>query len=261
MVKDLAKRFYFYAVLAFIYLPIFVMIVLSFNSSRFRGLWKGFTLEWYVKLLSNENVMSVLFTTILVALLAALISTVVGTMAAIGLFNSRPAFKNAMISLTYLPMVNSDIVTGVSLMILFTAMKMTLGFGTLLFAHVAFCVPYVIFSVLPKMYQVNRNVYEAALDLGANERQAFYQVILPEIMPAVISGFLICVTLSVDDFMISFFTTGSGVQNLSIMIYTMTKRGINPEIYALSTIVFTVVMALLAGIHFKPKKARQEIVD
>lgn len=256
--KRFFTKFYFYLVLLFMYAPIVTLIVFSFNGTKSRGVWNGFSLMWYKSLFRNWEILSALGTTLIVALLAALIATVIGTVAAIALHNSRPLVRKGLISATYLPMVNSDIVTGVSLMLLFSFIGMQLGFSTLMLSHVTFCVPYVILSVLPKLHQINKNTFEAALDLGANYFTAYTRIIVPEIMPGILTGFLISVTLSIDDFMISFFNTGQGVQNLSILIYTMTKRGIKPEINALSAIMFAAVLVLLIIINIRQAKAAKK---
>ena len=258
MVKKLLTKWYFYLVLLFMYAPIITLIIFSFNEGKSRGIWSGFSLKWYKSLLQNESILSALGTTMLVALLASLIATVIGTLAAIALYHSKPVTRKIFTSATYLPMVNSDIVTGVSLMLLFSFLSIHLGFSTLLMAHVTFCVPYVILSVLPKLYQLNRHTFEAALDLGASYAAAYRKIVLPEIMPGIVTGLLISVTLSIDDFMISFFTTGKGVQNLSILIYTMTKRGIKPEINALSALMFLVVLLLLFVTNFRQVKTKNQ---
>lgn len=244
------KRLYLAAVLLFLYAPIAVLIIYSFNSTKSRGRWGGFTLDWYVALFSDRQIMQALRNTVVIAALSALIATVFGTAAAFGVNAMKPRHKRAVLALNNLPVLNPDIVTGVSLMILFifffNAVKGGgLGFATMLLAHVSFNIPYVVLSVLPKLRRMDANLYEAALDLGAPPPYAFFKVILPEVAPAIVSGFVLALTLSIDDFIISFFTTGAGVNNLSIIIYSMARRGVNPKINAVSTIVFAVVMFLL----------------
>lgn len=256
MVKRLLSKWYFYFILLFMYAPIITLIAFSFNEGKSRGMWSGFSLKWYQSLLQNESILSALGTTMLVALLASLIATVIGTLAAIALYQSRPVTRKVFISATYLPIMNSDIVTGVSLMLLFSFLSIQLGLATLLMSHVTFCIPYVILSVLPKLYHLNRNTFEASLDLGASYATTYRKVVLPEIMPGIVTGMLISTTLSIDDFMISFFTTGQGVQNLSILIYTMTKRGIKPEINALSALMFLVVLILLFITNLRQMKSK-----
>ncbi len=243
------KRLYLLIIFAFLYAPVVVLIVFSFNQSKSRANWDGFTLKWYADLFRDKQIMSSLYYTVAIALLASLIATVMGTAAAVGIHNMSKFKKSVIMNITYLPVLNPDIVTGISLMILFIFLNMKLGFLTLLLAHISFNLPYVILSVLPKLKQLNKNLYEAALDLGAAPLFAFRKVILPEIMPGVITGFLLAFTLSLDDFIVSFFTTGSGVSTLSITIYSMARRGVNPKINALSTIMFVTVLILLLIIN------------
>lgn len=249
------KRFYTLIIFFFLYAPIFVLMVFSFNSSKSRAKWDGFTFKWYAELFKDDEILTSLYYTILVAVISSLVATVIGTIAAIGIHNMSKIKKSIVMNLTYLPVVNPDIVTGISLMILFIFLKLNLGFITLLLAHITFNIPYVILSVMPKLKQLDKHVYEAALDLGATPLQAFRKVILPEIMPGVITGALLAFTLSLDDFVISFFTTGSGVSNLSITIYSMARRGINPKINALSTIMFITVLLLLVIVNKRMSRA------
>jgi spermidine/putrescine transport system permease protein len=248
-VKNAAKKIYLYMIFAFLYAPVLILIIFSFNNSKSRAHWDGFTFKWYGDLFRDSQIMSSLYYTITIAILASLIATIMGTAAAVGIHNMKKIRKMLVINLTYLPVLNPDIVTGISLMILFIFVNMQLGFMTLLMAHISFNVPYVILSVLPKLKQLNKHLYEAALDLGAGPLYAFRKVILPEIMPGVITGFLLAFTLSLDDFIVSFFTTGSGVSTLSITIYSMARRGINPKINALSTLMFITVLVLLLIIN------------
>ena len=239
----------------FLYAPIVVLIVLSFNANKLRGSWGGFSLRWYISLFQNARIMNALMTTLILALLSAVIATAIGTFAAIALHELRRGpFRSVLMNLTYIPMLNPDIVTGVSLLLLFTFVGMRLGFGSLLLSHVAFNIPYVVLSILPKLKQMSPNLIDAAMDLGMKPLRAIFKVVLPEIMPGVITGFLLAVTMSIDDFVVSFFTTGPGVSTLSIEIYSMTRRGINPEINALSTIMFVVVLALLIVINLRSDK-------
>ena len=244
------KKIYLGLMLLFLYAPIGVLVVFSFNASRSRAHWGGFTLRWYAELLRDPSIMKALTNTLLIAFLSALIATVIGTVAAVGIDALGSRAKAVIMSLTNLPVMNPDIVTGVSLMILFIFVIRLLGlkglgFYTLLLSHITFNVPYVILSVMPKLRQLDGNLYEAALDLGASPFTAFVKVILPEISPGIITGAMLAFTLSVDDFVISFFTTGSGVSNLSILIFSMARRGVNPKINALSTLIFIVVLVLL----------------
>ncbi|EOC99920.1 ABC transporter permease [Caldisalinibacter kiritimatiensis] len=252
------KRFFtkLYTVLIFLFLyaPIVVLIVFSFNNAKSRGHWDGFTLKWYFSLLEDEQILKSLYYTVIIAILSSIISTLIGTFAAIGIHNMNYLGKKITMNLNYLPVLNPDIVTGVSLMTLFIFVKLKLGFLTMLLAHITFNIPYVVLSVLPKLKQLNKHLAEAAMDLGATPFYAFKKVILPEIMPGIITGSLIAFTLSIDDFVISFFTTGSGVTNLSITIYSMARRGINPKINALSALMFVSVITLLIIINTRTSK-------
>ncbi len=243
------KKLYLFLIFLFLYAPVVTLIVFSFNSSRSRGSWGGFTFKWYRELFQDKQIMSSLYYTLAIALLSSLIATITGTAAAVAIHNMKKPLRSFIINVTYLPVLNPDIVTGISLMILFIFLKLDLGFVTLLLAHITFNVPYIILSVLPKLKQLNKHMYEAALDLGAEPLKAFFKVILPEIMPGIITGFLLAFTLSLDDFIISFFTTGSGVSTLSITVYSMARRGINPKINALSTLMFIAVLGLLLVIN------------
>lgn len=254
MVMRLVKRSYAFLIFFFLYAPIFVLIAFSFNNSKSRGNWNGLTFRWYAELFRDRQILSALYYTIIIALLASVLATVSGTAAAIGIHNMKSIKKAVIMNLTYLPVLSPDIVTGVSLMILFIFINLKLGFFSLLIAHITFNIPYVILSVLPKLKQLDKNLLEAALDLGASPLYAIRRVIIPEIMSGVITGFLLAFTLSLDDFVISFFTTGSGVSNLSITIYSMARRGINPKINALSAIMFVSVLLLLAIVNLRMSK-------
>ena len=257
--KSALKKIYIGLILLFLYAPIFVLMFFSFNASKSRTNWAGFTLDWYFELFRDRTIMNALWNTLIIALSSALIATVIGTAAAIGIQAMKKAPRRAVLTLNNLPVLNPDIVTGVSLMVLFifffNVLKFgSLGFITLLLAHITFNIPYVILSVLPKLRQLDPNLYEAALDLGAKPVRAFFNIILPEIMPGVVTGAILAFTLSIDDFIISFFTTGSGVSNLSIIVFSMARRGVNPKINALSTIIFAVVMLLLYLVNIRSKK-------
>lgn len=247
---NFCKRFYTSLIFAFLYAPILVLIVFSFNDSKSRGSWDGFTLRWYVDLFQSSEILTALYYTLAIALTASVCATAIGTIAALAIhYQMKPLQKSVVMNLTYLPVLNPDIVTGISLMLLFIFIKIDLGFFSLLMAHIVFNVPYVILAVLPKLKQFNNNLYEAALDLGASPAYAFKKIVLPEIMPGIITGALFAFTLSIDDFVISFFTTGSGVNNLSILIYSMARRGIHPTINALSTLLFGAVLILLLVVN------------
>ena len=244
-----------------LYAPIFTLIVLSFNSSRTRAKWGGFTLQWYQALFANEDIMNALYTTLVIALLSAIIATVLGTAASVGITSMKPRAKTVFMGVTNIPMLNGEIVMGISLMLLFIIGRIELGFGTILLAHITFNLPYVILSVMPKMKQTSRATYEAALDLGASPMYAFWKITFPDIMPGVISGFLLAFTMSLDDFVITYFTKGPGIDTLSTKIYSEVRKGIKPEMYSLSTILFATVLILLLLVNFSPsdKNAGQEV--
>ncbi len=243
------SNLYLILVMLFLYVPIFVLIVFSFNETKSRSVFSGFTLDWYVRLFNNEIIISSLMNTIIIALLTSIISTILGTLAAIGINSMRKIPKAVVMNITNMPIINPEIVTGVSLMLLFVffaaRMNLEFGFVTLLIAHITFDVPYVILNIMPKFKQMDPHLYEAAQDLGCSPFQAFKKVILPEIMPGIVSGFLIAFTYSLDDFVISYFTSGSTSQTLPITIYSMTRRKISPEINALSTLIFLAVVIVL----------------
>ena len=246
--KKLGK-IYLGLVLLFLYVPIFVLIVFSFNESKSRSVFSGFTLDWYKKLFQNDIIISSLINTLIIAVAASIISTILGTLAAIGINNMRKVPKAIVMNITNMPIINPEIVTGVSLMLLFVffaaRMNLEFGFVTLLIAHITFDVPYVILNIMPKFRQMDPHLYEAAQDLGCSPFNAFMKVVLPEIMPGVVSGFLMAFTYSLDDFVISYFTSGSTSQTLPVTIYSMTRRKVSPEINALSTIIFAVVVIIL----------------
>ena len=237
-------------VFLFLYAPILVLVVFSFNASKSKAVWAGFTLDWYRQLFQNDMILNALAVTLAVSALAAVISTVMGTAAAIGFRNLRRRFRSICLTVNNIPLTNADIITGV---------KWSMGFLTLLISHIAFDVPYVILSVMPKLSQLDPNIYEAAQDLGDHGFHAFYKVILPEIMPGVINGLIMAFTLSIDDFVISYFTAGSTTQTLSMVIYSMAKKRVSPEINALSTLMFLVVVALMVLVNLR--QARQERME
>lgn len=254
MVTTFLKRIYTFIIFFFLYAPIMVLIVFSFNNSKSRAHWNGFTFKWYIELFNDQYIMASLYNTLMIALVSSLAATFIGTAAAIGIHNMKGLSKKLVMNVTYLPVLNPDIVTGIALMMLFVFANMHRGFFTLLMAHITFSLPFVIISVLPKMKQLNNQLYDAALDLGASPVHAYRRVILPQIMPGVVTGFLLAFTLSIDDFVISFFTTGAGVSNLAITIYSMARRGIKPEINALLTIMFVSILLLLVIINNRMSK-------
>ncbi len=256
MMKKSIERIYLLVIFLFLYLPILVLIVLSFNDSKAKVVWGGFTLRWYRELFSNTAVMEAFYTTIFVSLASALIATILGTLAALGIDAMRGRGKAIMLGATNIPLLNADIVTGISMMLLFVRFT-RLGLNTVLIAHITFNIPYVVLNVLPKLKQSSRTTYEAALDLGATPLYAFFKITWPQILPGVLSGFLMAMTMSLDDFSVTYFTKGAGINTLSTMIYTEMRKGIRPEMYALSTILFMIALILLLFMNFRPA-ARKE---
>ena len=252
-----ARRIYITLIMIFLYAPIATLIVLSFNASRSRAKWGGFTLDWYQALFQNETIIQALYNTLAIALLSSLIATIIGVVACIGINSMRRKGRTIVMGITNIPMLNADIVTGISLMLLFISLGVRFGFGTILLSHITFNIPYVILSVMPRMKQLNPSVYEAALDLGASPIKAYFKVVLPDLMPAVQSGFLMAFTMSLDDFIITHFTKGPGIDTLSTKIYTEVKKGIKPEMYALSTIIFISVLVLLLLVNKTPAPDRK----
>lgn len=259
------QKAYLCMIFSFFYIPIAVMAVFSFNESKSRAVFIKFSFKWYASLFHNQRILDALWLSLGLAFAAAAVATVVGTMAAIGINAMKRTTRAVINNVSYMPVVNPEIITGVSMMLLFVVGKQGLvnlngwfeqmglavrvpeeifGLPTLLIAHITFCLPYVIFNVSPKLRQMDVRLYEAALDLGCNPRQAFFKVVLPEIMPAVMSAFLISLTYSIDDFIISYFSSGN-MQTLPISIYTMTRRKVSPEVYALSTVMFLVILTII----------------
>lgn len=257
MIKKSLQKLYLALIFIILYAPIVTLMVLSFNQSKTRSKWGGFTLKWYKELFQNEQIMSAFYTTLIIAFLSAAAATVIGTAAAIAIQGMKNRWRTLYMGVTNIPMMNAEIVMGVSLMLLFIACRMTLGFGTILITHITFNIPYVILSVAPKLKQTNRHVYEAALDLGASPLNAFFKVVFPDIVPGVLSGFMLAFTMSLDDFVITHFTKGPGIDTLSTKIYTEVRKGIKPEIYALSTIMFVTVLVLLILINYSPKEKEE----
>lgn len=250
--KKTAQRIYLILIFILLYAPILTLMVLSFNKSKTRAKWGGFTTHWYTELFRNEAIMNALYTTLIIALVSALAATLIGTMAAIGIQGMKRRSRTVFLGLTNIPMLNAEIVMGISLMLLFIAFHINLGFWTILIAHITFNIPYVILSVMPRLKQTNRSTYEAALDLGASPLFAFFKVVFPDILPGVLSGFMLAFTMSLDDFVITHFTKGPGVDTLSTKIYSEVRKGIKPEMYALSTLLFATVLILLILINVRP---------
>ena len=251
--KRAVSGFYLLLIMLFLYAPILVLMVLSFNSSRSRVVWGGFTFKWYESLLSNNQIMEALGTTLILAFASAIIATVIGVAAAIGMNAMQQRSYKLMMVFTNIPMLNADVVTGIALM-LWIVNFMPLGFNSVLLAHVSFNIPYVILSVMPKIRQMNLSTYEAARDLGANAVYAFAKVLLPQIMGGIVSGFFMAFTMSMDDFVITYFTKGAGVNTLSTMIYGEIRKGIKPEMYALSTVIFVIIFIILLVVNCLPEK-------
>ena len=265
-------------VFVFLYAPIVLLIIFSFNAGNRNTVWQGFSLEWYEKLFRDRPIMQSVYTTLLISLLSTIIATVASTFVAIGFYSMRWHIRDPLMTVNNIPMMNADIVTGVSLCLFFVAFfnfwgdfavwfnslqgviqlptRLTMGFGTLLIAHVCFNIPYVILSVGPKLRQMDKNLVDAAQDLGCTWMQAFWKVIIPEIKPGIISGALTAFTMSIDDFVISYFTAGSSASTLAMTIYGMTKKRVSPEINAVSTLLFVTVLVLLAIVNIR--EARQE---
>ena len=248
------KRFYLSLILFFLYVPIVVLIVQSFNAGKSRAKWEGFSFRWYQELFNDAAIMQALYVTVSIAVLAAIFATILGTLAAIGINAMQKRPQSLMMTLTNIPMTMPDIVTGISLMLLFIFTKVERGYVTMLLAHITFDTPYVILSVLPKLKQMNKHSYEAALDLGATPTYALFHVILPEIMPGVITGAMLAFTLSLDDFTISYFTTSPLVQNLSTLIYSQARKGIKPTMNALSALMFILLLVLLLIVNRRTKE-------
>ncbi len=260
--KKSLKHIYLALIALFLYAPIFVLIVFSFNTTKSHSVMSGFTLKWYTELFSDRTIMSSLLTTVIVAVSASVISTALGTLAVFGINHMKRIPKSLALNVNNIPIINPEIVTGVSLMLLFVffaaRMNFKMGYITLIIAHITFDTPYVVLNVLPRFRHMDKNLVDAAEDLGCNGVQAFFRVVLPEIMPGVISGFLMAFTYSLDDFVVSYFVSGSSVQTLPITIYSMTRKQVSPKINALSTLIFIVVTAVLVtknAIEIRREKA------
>lgn len=245
--KKRIEKIYMGIILVFMYLPIVTMIVLSFNNSKSRAKWGGFTMKWYANLASDSEVINAVANTFIIALISTIVATIIGTVTCIALMRLHKKSRMVIMGITNIPMINADIVTGISLMLLFRVLHFNTGFLTVLIAHITFNIPYVMLSVMPRMKTINPNVYEAAVDLGAEPFYAFRKTVMPDLMPAVLSGAMMAFTMSLDDFIITYFTKGSGFDTLSTKIYNEVKRGIQPEIYALSAIIFVVVILIILG--------------
>ncbi len=247
--KKFLKIFYLALIVLFLYLPIGTLMVLSFNSGKSMNAWQGFSTKWYSEMFRNQEIMEALGNTLTIALWASVIATVAGVLACIGLNAMSERRRSFYMGMNNIPLLNADIVTGISIMMSFLMFGISLSYGTVLFAHITFCLPYVILSVMPKFKQLENHTYEAALDLGATPAYAFFKVVLPDIMPGIVSGFLLSFTMSVDDFVITHFTRGAGINTLSTLIYSQVKIGVRPTLYALSTILFVTVLLVLIVVN------------
>lgn len=252
------KGLYLTLIVLFLYLPIGTLMVLSFNSGKTMNAWTGFSLDWYEEMFQSQQIMEALKNTLTIAFWAATIATVIGVAACVGLNSMREKSRSLLMGLNNIPLLNADIVTGISLMLSFLLFGISLNYGTVLFAHITFCIPYVILSVMPKFRQLQNHTYEAALDLGASPVYAFFKIVLPDIMPGVISGFLLSFTMSVDDFVITHFTRGVGINTLSTLIYSQVKVGIRPTLYALSTVIFVTVLIILIVVNIISNKKEEK---
>lgn len=252
--RNIATKIYIALIFIFLYAPIATLMVLSFNASKTRAKWGGFTVKWYISLFQNSDILNALSTTLIIAVSSALIATAIGTIACVAMSGMHRRTKAIIMGITNIPMLNAEIVTGISLMLLFISFGLKFGMGTILLAHITFNIPYVILSVMPRMKQLNPSIYEAALDLGASHITAFFKVVFPDLLPGILAGFLMAFTMSLDDFIITHFTKGAGVDTLSTKIYTEVKKGIKPEMYALSTLIFVTVLVLLLLVNLSPSK-------
>ena len=257
--KKFCGNMYLVIIMLFLYLPILTLILLSFNESKSMAVFTRFSLKWYKEMFHSRLILGAIVNTFSIAILAAMLATVIGTLAVIGLESLRRRTENVLLAVNNIPMLNADIVTGISLMLSFLLFGISLGYMTILFSHVTFCIPYVILSVRPRMNKKTDTLFEAALDLGASRGYAFRKVVLPELMPGILSGSLLSFTMSVDDFVVTHFTRGAGINTISTLIYSEVKIGIRPSLYALSTIIFVIALVVLLIVNFnrdkEPKRA------
>lgn len=257
------SKIYVWLIFIFLYFPIFVLMIFSFNNSKSRSVWYGFTFKWYFRLFENREILSSFYNTIIIAIIASFLATILGLMASVGILSSKKITRKLVVNLTNIPLINPEIVLGISFMIMFVFLYKNLGIFkpgiiTLICAHTTFCLPYTILSIMPKLRQMDSNIYEAAQDLGCGPVKSFFKVVMPQILPGIITGFIIAFTMSIDDFVISYFTGGT-TQTLPITIYSMTRKIVSPEINALSSLLFLVVFILLLTINFR--KARDKHLE
>ncbi|SFE22088.1 spermidine/putrescine transport system permease protein [Peptostreptococcaceae bacterium pGA-8] len=256
--KKLIKGFYLFLIILFLYLPIFTLMVFSFNGSKSMSVWTGFSTMWYKEMATDPMIVEAIWNTFTIAVAAGVIATVVGTLACIGISVMSKRSESLIMGFNNIPLLNADIVTGIALMMSFLVFGITLSWGTVLLSHVTFCLPYVILSVMPKFKQLTITNYEAALDLGATPLYAFWKVVLPELRPGIISGFLLAFTMSVDDFVVTHFTRGAGINTISTLIYSQAKVGIRPTLFALSTVIFVMVLVVLGVSNFISQRSEDE---
>lgn len=262
MVKKIMVRLYLWILLLLLYSPIVIIIIYSFTEAKVLGNWTGFSMKLYTSLFTtgtHHSLINALINTITIALISATVSTLLGSMAAIGIFNLKARSRKAISLVNSIPILNGDIITGISLFLLFVSLGVTQGYTTVVLAHITFCTPYVVLSVLPRLKQMNPNIYEAALDLGASPMQALWKIIVPEIRPGMISGFILALTISIDDFAVTVFTIGNqGLETLSTYIYADARKGgLTPELRPLSAIILVVVLALLIIINYRADKVKK----
>ncbi|KIR03143.1 Spermidine Putrescine ABC transporter permease component potC [Lachnospiraceae bacterium TWA4] len=258
MIKKSFEYIYLGCIFIFLYAPIVALSVLSFNESKYMSKWGGFSLKWYKTMFNSNLIMSALQNTLIIAVISALIATIIGTLACIGINHMRSVSRTVIMGITNVPMLNADIVTGISLMLCFIAFGITLSMKTVIIAHITFNIPYVILSVMPKLKQTERSTYEAALDLGASPVYAFFKVVFPDILPGIVSGFLLAFTMSLDDFIITHFTKGAGINTISTLVYGEVRKGIKPSLYALSTLMFLAVLVLLFIMNYSQIKRKED---
>ena len=265
--KKVCSNIYLVFIFVLLYAPILTLMVLSFNQSKSRARWGGFTTRWYTELFQNEEILLAFRNTMVIAFLSALVATLIGLCACMAMNNMKKRWRSLFMGIANIPMLNAEIVTGISLMLVFLVIgnflshfdrELPFGFWTVLIGHITFNIPYTILSIMPKLRQTSRYTYEAALDLGATPFYAFYKTTLPDLMPGILSGFLLAFTMSLDDFIITHFTKGPGVDTLSTKIYTEVKKGIKPEMYALSTLIFMTVLVLLILVNKAPKPKEKQ---
>lgn len=259
--KNTLKKAYIFLIVFFLYAPIATLIVMSFNASKSRAKWGGFTLKWYASLFQDSEILSAFRNTVLIAVISSLVAAIIGTMICLAMRKMKKRRRTIAMGIANIPMLNADIVTGISFMLLFLSMGLRFGFGTILLSHITFNIPYVMLSVEPRMKTLNESTYEAALDLGAEPSYAFWKVVFPDLMPGVLAGTLMAFTMSIDDFIITHFTKGPGIDTLSTKIYTEVKKGIKPEMYALSTLIFVTVFVLLLLLNRSGSKTATAVVD